>query len=55
MCPEEDNRAGERAGGRVLGGAAEDSGFVWFGEKEAEGRPDGSLQLPEEGKWRGRC
>jgi len=23
--------------------------------EEAEGQPHGSLQLPEEGRWRGRC
>ena len=53
--PEEGNKAGERAGRHVLRGAAEDFGLVWFGEKEAEGGPHCSLQLPEEGKWRGRC
>ena len=36
--------------------AAEDTGFVCFGEKEAEGRPRRALQLPEEeGRWRGSC
>lgn len=30
-------------------------GVFRFGEKEAEGWPHHSLQLPEEVKWRGRC
>jgi len=38
----------------VLWGAAKGSGFLLFGEKKAEGQPQGSLLLPEEGMWRGR-
>ena len=34
---------------------SEDTGFVQFGEKEVEGQPHCSLQVPEEGKWRRRC
>jgi len=30
-------------------------GFSSLEKKEAEGRPHCSLQLPEEGTWRGRC
>lgn len=44
---------GEGAGGHVLRGAAEGTGFVWFGEKEAEGRPHRSLPLAEEGVCKG--
>jgi len=35
--------------------AAECTAMVWFGEKEPEGPPHHSPQLPEEGIWRGRC
>lgn len=50
MCPEENNKDGERAGRNILWGVAED-----FGAKEAEGSPRHSLQLWEEGGWSGRC
>jgi len=30
-------------------------GFVWFGEKEAEGQSHCSPQLPEQRTWRKRC
>lgn len=43
------------SGTNVLWGASEDSGLVWFGEKEAGCWPHWFLQLPEEWKWRGRC
>lgn len=51
--PEEDNRAGGRAGRHILWGAAEGSGFVWFGQKEAQGWCHCSVELPEEGTCRG--
>ena len=49
MFPEEGNKTGGRAGRHVLCGMAEDFGFVWVGEKEAEGRPHCSLQLLRRG------
>ncbi|KAK4814025.1 hypothetical protein QYF61_004655 [Mycteria americana] len=55
MPPEEGNKAGEGLQGMSSEERLEDSGFVSFGEKEAEGQPHCSLQLPEEGTWRGRC
>lgn len=45
MCPDKVNKAGDKAERNVLCGAAEDSGFVWFGEKEAEGQHHCNLQF----------
>lgn len=44
-----------KAGRNVLWGTAKDSGFAQLGEKQDEGQPHHSLQLPEEEKWTGRC
>ena len=41
------DEAGEGPRAQVLRGAAEGTGVVQPGEKEAEGRPHRSLQLPE--------
>jgi len=50
MSPGKGNKAGERAGRHVRRGAAKD-----LREKEAEGPPHCSLQLPEEGRRRWKC
>ena len=52
---EEGKQGGDRAGRHVLCGVSERWGLVSSGEQEAEGRARGSVQLPEEGTWRGRC
>ena len=49
MCPEKGNETGEGSGAQVLLGAAERAGIVQSGEKEAQGRPHCTLQLPEGG------
>lgn len=43
---------GERAGRAALWGAAEESRFV---QGKRRLRPQCSVQLPKEWKWRGRC
>lgn len=49
MCPEKGNQAGEGLEGMSSGEWLRTPlGFVSFGEKEAEGWPHRSLQLPEE-------
>ena len=55
MCPEKGNKNGERSRGRVLWGVAEGAGIVQSGEKEAQGKPYGSLQLPERRLWQDGC
>lgn len=41
---------------RLKNGIFESQREAWdFLKKEAEGQPPGSLQLPEEAKWGGRC
>lgn len=55
-------RGGEQSWGRTGSASceAQGSGIVHFGEKEAQGRPPGSLQLPQEDmemwkRWKRRC
>ena len=43
----EGQQSGEESGAQILRGAAERTGIVQSGEKEAQVRPCRSLQLPE--------
>ena len=53
MCPEKGHKAGEESRAQVLWGVADGTGIVQLGEEDAQGRPYGSLQLPERRLWQG--
>lgn len=48
MHPKEANKASERDGRHILCEAAENFGFVKFGENEFKGQPHYSPQIPEQ-------
>lgn len=54
VYPKEGCAGGERSRGEAVWGAAESTWSVQPGEAETEGRPHHGLQLPPEGKQRGR-